>query len=193
MILVLTNTSEVALALSTLVELADSVGNREHLGFSRGSHSSGVRSSDHRSDQISLHSTMMRASSGSNRSACAGRYLWVKANLPTFRDEKSKDVVTYHSCQWDVAILCQSGWNDQHLLLYIFCSLQEFLGNLARSLGKDATLNVILQMLDEHYNVVMTFDTLRKELYSLKQGSSKNIAEFGVHLLQQVQILQLEY
>ena len=48
-------------------------------------------------------------------------------------------------------------------------------------------------MLHKHYGVVMMFDTLSKELYSLKQGSGDNVAEFGVCLLQQVQILQLEY
>ena len=48
-------------------------------------------------------------------------------------------------------------------------------------------------MLDEHYGIVMMFDALSKELYSLKQGSGENLAEFRVHLLQQVQILQLEY
>ena len=46
-------------------------------------------------------------------------------------------------------------------------------GNLARSLGKHATLNDVLQMMDEHYGIVMRFDTLSKELYSLKQGSGK--------------------
>ena len=48
-------------------------------------------------------------------------------------------------------------------------------------------------MLDEHYGIVMTFNTLSNELYSLKQGFGENVAEFGVYLLQQVQILQLEY
>ena len=43
-------------------------------------------------------------------------------------------------------------------------SLQGFLGDLARSLGKDATLTDVLQMLDEHYDIVMTFDILSKEL-----------------------------
>ena len=66
-------------------------------------------------------------------------------------------------------------------------------GNLAGSLGKDATLSNVLKMLDEHYNVIMTFDTLSKALYSLKQGSGENVAEFGVHLSQQVQILPSEY
>ena len=48
-------------------------------------------------------------------------------------------------------------------------------------------------MLDEHYVVVMTFDALSKELYSLKKGSGENVATFWVHLSQQVQILQLDY
>ena len=48
-------------------------------------------------------------------------------------------------------------------------------------------------MLDEHYGVVMMFDALSKELYSLKEGLWEKVAEFRVCLLQQVQILQLEY
>ena len=63
-----------------------------------------------------------------------------------------------------------SGWDDCHLLPYVFRSLQGFPGDLARSLGEDATLRDIPWMLYEHYGVVMTFDTLSKELYSLKQG-----------------------
>ena len=62
-----------------------------------------------------------------------------------------------------------------------------------RSLGKDATLGDVPWMLDEHYGIMMTFDALSKELYSLKHGMGENIAEFGVCLLQQVQILQTEY
>ena len=41
--------------------------------------------------------------------------------------------------------------------------------------------------------MVMMFDALSKELYSLKQTTGENMAEFGVYLLQQVQILQSEY
>ena len=65
--------------------------------------------------------------------------------------------------------------------------------DLAKSLGGDAILSDILQTLDEHYGVVMMFDALSKELYSFKQGSGENVAEFGVCLSQQVQILQSEY
>ena len=37
------------------------------------------------------------------------------------------------------------------------------------------------------------FDTLSMELYPLKQGLGEKVAEFGVHLTQQVQILQSQY
>ena len=39
----------------------------------------------------------------------------------------------------------------------------------------------------------MMFDTLSKELYSLKTGIKQEVAEFGYALLQHVQILQSEY
>ena len=62
-----------------------------------------------------------------------------------------------------------------------------------RSLGEDATLGDVLWTLDECYGVVMTFNALSKELYSLKQGMGENMAECGVCLSQQAQILQTEY
>ena len=116
-----------------------------------------------------------------------------KVNLPILKDEKTKDAVTYHSWQLHIAIFCCSGWYYQCLLPYVFWSLQGFLEDLTRSLDDETTLNDILQMLEEHYSIVMMFDTLSKELYSLKQGSGENVAEFRVCLSQQVQILQLEY
>ena len=48
-------------------------------------------------------------------------------------------------------------------------------------------------MLGEHYGAMMTFDSLSKELYSLKKGMGENMAEFGVCLSQQVQILLTKY
>ena len=64
--------------------------------------------------------------------------------------------------------ICHSGWDDCYLLPYVFRSVQGFLGDLTRSLGKDGTLGNILHTLDEYYGVVMTFDALSKEVYSLK-------------------------
>ena len=86
-----------------------------------------------------------------------------------------------------------SGWDNHHLLLYVFRSLQAFLEDLMRSLGEDATLGNVLRILDEHYGVLMTFDALSKDLYSLRQGMGENVAEFRVCLSQQVQLLQMEY
>ena len=62
-----------------------------------------------------------------------------------------------------------------------------------RSLGEDATLGDILQTLNEQYCVVMTFDTLSKELSSLRQETGENVDEFGVCLSQQLQIIKTEY
>ena len=90
-------------------------------------------------------------------------------------------------------MFCCSSLDDCHLLPFVFRSLQGFPRNLVRSLGEDATLSDVLHVLDEHYGVMMTFDTLSKELYSLKQGMGENEAEFGVCLSQQAQILQTEY
>ena len=72
-----------------------------------------------------------------------------------------------------MSVFCHSAWDDCHFLPYVFRSLQGFPGDLVRGLGKDATLANVLQMLDEHYGVMMTFDALSKELYSLKQGMGR--------------------
>ena len=90
-------------------------------------------------------------------------------------------------------MFCHSGLDDYHLVPYVFRSTQGFPGDLMRSLGKDATLGNVLWVLDEHYGIMMTFDALSEELYSLRQGTGEYVAEFRVHLSQQVQILQMEY
>ena len=79
------------------------------------------------------------------------------------------------------------------LLPYLFRSLEGFLGVLVRSLGDNATLGDVLCTLGEHYGIMMTFNALSKQLYSLEQGMGENVPEFRVCLSQQVQILQMEY
>ena len=137
---------------------------------SGGSSSSGGGSSDWGSECSSHQLTMTKGSGGSNSAGRTGRGLRVKVSLPIFKDEKTKDAMTYltYSWWWDIVIFCCFGWDDLHLLLYIFQSLQEFPRDLARSLGED-----ILQMLDEHYGMVMTFDALSNELYSLNKGPGR--------------------
>ena len=158
---------------------------------SGGSPSSGGWSSDWWSDQSSQQLTMMRVS---RKPTSVGRKgLRVKVNLPFFKHKKTKDAVTYHSWQWGVAIVCHSDWEWTAFPAICLLVIGEFPRDLARGLGENATLSDVLQMLDKHYGVVMTFNTLSKKLYSLKQGSGENVAKFGMCLSQQVQILQLEY
>ena len=135
----------------------------------------------------------MRVSGESNQPVWPRGDLRVKVNLLTFKDEMTKDTVIHHSWQLDVTIFCCLEWDHQHLLPYVIQSFQGLPGDFARSLQKDTTLNDILQTLDEHYGMVMMCDALSKELYSLKKGLGGNVAEFGVCLLQQIQILQSEY
>ena len=75
----LASTCNVTLLLSMLVEVTDGTDDREHPGFlgtsQEAHHSSWGRSSGHKSDQSSLHSTMKGTSSRSNRSVHAGRDL----------------------------------------------------------------------------------------------------------------------
>ena len=85
-----------------------------------GSPSSRGGSSERGSDQSSLHSIVTRVCHNSHRSVHEGRALWVKINLPIFKDEKTKDAVT--SCSWwlDLAIFYCLGWYNRHLLLTSF-------------------------------------------------------------------------
>ena len=110
----------------------------------------------------------MRFSLGRSQSVWTGRGFRVKVNLPICKDEKVKDTVTYHSWHWNTSVFCCSDWDDCHLLPYVCRSLQGCLGDLVRSLGENATLCDVFQMLDEHHGVIMTFNALSKDLYSLK-------------------------
>ena len=134
-----------------------------------GSPSSGVNSSDGQSECSSWHSNQMRVSRESGQLGWTRRTFRVKVNLPTFKDEKAKDAVTYHSWHWNMSVFCHSGWDNCHLLPCVFRSLQGFPGDLVRSFGEGAILDDDLWILDEHNGFMMTFNTLSKELYSLKQ------------------------
>ena len=78
-------------------------------------------------------------------------------------------------------------------LIHMYWSLLGFPGELAQCLGKDATLQEVLWMLDEHYRVVMMFDAMNKELYMLHQGYQEGMSEYGVWLAWHVWIIQTEF
>ena len=70
-------------------------------------------------------------------------------------------------------------WDNQHLLPCILPGHYRGSWRPCQEFRWGCYLDWCLtDMLDEHYGMVMTFDTLSKELYSLKQGSRENVAEF---------------
>ena len=50
----------------------------------------------------------------------------MKINLPVFKDEDTKDAVTYQSCRWDLMVYHHAGCRDCTLLLCAICSLQGY-------------------------------------------------------------------
>ena len=91
----------------------------------------------------------------------------MKINLPVFKDEDTKDAITYQNWHWDLAVYCCVGCQDCTLLPYIIHSLQGYLGELVRSLGMEIMLDDTLTILDEHYNNVKALDALNQELFQL--------------------------
>ena len=131
----------------------------------------------------------MRVSRESSYSGQTGRGFRVKVNMSTFKDKKARThdlplMVMGHICILSLLL----GWLSlAAICLQVFARIP---GRPGRSLGEDGTL---CHALHKHYGVVMTFDTLSKEFYFIKEGMGENVAEFGLHLFQQVQILQTEY
>ena len=67
----------------------------------------------------------------------------MKINLLVFKDEDTKDAITYQSWHWDLAVYCCPGCQDCTLLPYVICSLQGNPGELVRSSGTDVMLDDI--------------------------------------------------
>ena len=94
----------------------------------------------------------------------------MKINLPIFKDEDAKDVVTYQSWRWDLTVYRHAGCRDHTLLPYAIRSLQGYPGKLVWSSGTDITLDGILTILDEHYNNVKALDALNQELFQMRMA-----------------------
>ena len=89
----------------------------------------------------------------------------MKINLPVFKDEDVKDVVTYQSWRWDLTMHQHVGCRDCILLLYAIWSLQGYPGESVQCSSMDITLDDVLTILDEHYNNVKVLDILNQELF----------------------------
>ena len=99
--------------------------------------------------------------------------------LLVFKDEDTKDAVTYQSWCWDLTVYHCVGCQDCTLLPYVIHLLQDYLGELVRSLGMDITLDDILTILDKHYNNVKAFDSLNQELFQLHMGEKRDSVQLG--------------
>ena len=103
----------------------------------------------------------------------------MKINLPIFKDEDTKDTVTYQSWRWDLTVYCHAGCQDHTLILYAIWSLQGYPRELVQSSGMDRTLDDELTILDEHYNNVKALDALNQELFQLWMADKETILDWG--------------
>ena len=104
----------------------------------------------------------------------------MKINLPGFKDEDTKDTITYQSWHWDLTVYDCAGCQDCTIIPCAICSLQGYPGELVRSLGTDITLDDVLTILDEHYNNVKALDALNQELFRLCMGEKETVSDWVV-------------
>ena len=117
----------------------------------------------------------------------------MKINLPVFKDEDTKDPVTYQSWRWDLMVYQHAGCRDCTLLPYTIRSLQGYPGELVQSSGTDITLDDMLMILDEHYNNVKVLDVLNQELFLMQMADKETVSDWGVCLSRHLQILAASF
>ena len=117
----------------------------------------------------------------------------MKINLPVFKDEDAKDVVTYQSWRWDLTMYWCVGCRDCTLLPYAIQSLQGYPGEQVWSSSMDVTLDDVLTILDKHYNNVKALDTLNQELLQLQMVDKETVSDWGVHLSRHPQVLAASF
>ena len=114
--------------------------------------------------------------SGGSRCPCCGWWPHretgghMKINLPVFKDDNTKDAITYQIWCWDITVYLCAGCQDCTLLPCVIHSLQGYPGELVRSSGTDFTMDDVLTILDEHYNNLKALDALNQELFQLRMG-----------------------
>ena len=65
------------------------------------------------------------------------------------------------------------------LLPYAFNSLTGEVGKLALTFGRGLPLRELITELDEHFGIIVDLDTLRREFYSMKQGTHEMVSQFA--------------
>ena len=117
----------------------------------------------------------------------------MKINLPIFKDEDTKDAVTYQSWRWDLTMYWHVGCRDCTLLPYAIRSLQDYPGELVWSSGTDITLEGVLMVLDEHYNNVKVLDVLNQELFQLWMADKETVSDWGICLSRHLEVLAASF
>ena len=108
----------------------------------------------------------------------------MKINLPVFKDEDTKDAVTYQSWHWDITVYHYAGCQDCALFPYVICSLQGYLGEAGKEFRTDIMLDDVLTILDEYYNSVKALDALNQELFQPRMGKKETVLDWGVQPFQ---------
>ena len=117
----------------------------------------------------------------------------MKINLPIFKDEDTKDAVTYQSWRWGLMVYWHVGCRDCTLLPYAIRSLQGYPRELVQSSGTDITLDDVLTFLDEHYNKVKVLDVLNQELFQLWMADKETMSDWGINLSRHLQVLATSF
>ena len=113
----------------------------------------------------------------------------MKINLPVFKDEDTKDAVTYQSWRWGLTVYWCVGCRDHTLLPYTIWSLQGYPSDLVQSSSMDITLDNVLMILDKHYNNVKALDALNQELFQLWMVDKETVSDWVICLSRHLQIL----
>ena len=103
----------------------------------------------------------------------------MKINLQVFKDEDTKDAVTYQSWRWDLMVCHHARCRDPEELVW--------------SSGMDITLGNMLMILVEHYNNVKALDTLNQELFQLQMVDKETVSDWGVCLSRHLQVLTTSF
>ena len=119
--------------------------------------------------------------------------MYMKINLPIFKDKDAKDAVTYQSWRWDLTVYRHARSRDRTLLPYTIRSLQGYPGELVQSSGTDITLDDVLMILDKHYNNVKALGVLNQELFQMQMADKETVSDWGVHLSRHLQILAASF
>ena len=115
----------------------------------------------------------------------------MKISLPIFKDNDTKDAVTYQSWRWNLMVYHHAGCRDHTLLLYAIWSLQGYPRELVQRM--EITLDNVLTILDEHYNNVKALDTLNQDLFQLWMADKETILDWGICLSRHLQVLAASF